>query len=326
MSSPQPHITKQPPSPFLALPLELRETIYHHMFQSQRFLHASFPPRAPSTNPLTTPAYHLCDSLLRYRLDDTLGKPHSSIDHRTCNQLWLLTNKSIMHEALAHFARNAEWTFKGYHLWSRTQKRKCWATRLPLDARAVRRMELDVRNVQYWNDEPQREKRECRDIFRLAELLRDAHFSLYSLRFVGYAATLERDWKDVRYGREARIFANLRAVFSCLPSPAPHFSFGVTNDPWGAGSRWILYDYAEDTGTRLLVHERRRRVRDADPPAKQDLMNLLPEGWVLARKKCGDDECDTCFPEERETWVDFGMLAGEEWRWGGVDSECEGEL
>jgi hypothetical protein len=333
MSDPQHHAAKQKPSLLFTLPLELRERIYHYVFQTHRFLHAPFPPQAPSTDirtiPLTTPTNHLGDLLLRYRLDDTLGRPHSSYNYCSCDQFWLLTNKAIMHEALAHYVRNAEWTsYSGTSLFSSREERKCWATRLPLDARGVRRMELDVRKLEHWLGAPPANAYDYHNTVRIANILRDAKLSLESLRFVGYSRSLNLMHSGVTCnGQVEDMFRNLRAAFSYLQTPVPHFSLGVTNDPYQA-YYWVLFDYTEAAGTRLLVHEHSRRVKRADPPAEEDLANLLPEGWVVARKKCRNRECDWCHPSERETWVSFEVPTGHESRgvpitWGHEPEEAD---
>jgi len=71
---------------------------------------------------------------------------------------------------------------------------------------------------------------------------------------------------------------------------------------------WVLFEWDEgEERLRLVVHKRRVRVKRPDPPPEQDLERLLPEGWVLKMETCGREECDGCYPAERETWRTFDI-------------------
>jgi hypothetical protein len=230
-----------------------------------------------------------------------------------------------MHEALAQFLRNADWTYESYGMFLAKETRRCWATRLPLDARALRRMDLNVGYLeQYegsWDSHVLCYAHDHYNAVRIvAESLRNANVGLKSLRFIGDSESLlPRRNGVMANGQLGTIFHNLRTAFSSRSVSIPRYELGISNSGWramngGMSKYWLLFDYTETSGMSLLVHERKRRVKERDPPPEKDLANLLPEGWVLPRRKCRNGECDRCYPSEWETWVPFDVPPGQESR------------
>ncbi|KAF2825099.1 hypothetical protein CC86DRAFT_370890 [Ophiobolus disseminans] len=306
--------TQQQPSPFFALPLELRETIYHHVFLTHRFIQHPFPPQPPSSTPI--PTYPIPNTMrdmhLRYRLPDTTSPAYSTFSDYATDQSWLLTSKTVMLEALAQFVRNAEWSATALHILVhedttrvKYRPKRHWTTRLPIDATLISCMDLYVENLAYWESPAVLWGTDSRaDVAILARALRESKIELSRLRCVGHSYDFHggSGMGEVCRGQTGNMFRNLRLAFADV-----HISsreFGIINMP--RTNLWVLFKWVEGKG-KLVTYKRRLRVKAPDPPPERDLANLLPEGWVLKREVCGREECDGCYPAERETWRDVEM-------------------
>lgn len=285
----------------------------------------------PSATP--TPTFPVPGAIrdfeLRYRLSDTTSRNHSKFglyDNRGTHSQWLLINKTIMFEALEQFLRNCEWTRVAYGLIGRERdvslkypERRHWTTRLPVDAKNVKSMELYVENLENWGDPRYGMGMDTHEgVGIVASAVRNENLRLDKLRFVGHTYSFHQ---VIQNGQAGNMFRNLRGMFDDVQ--IEKFEFGIVDAQ--EDRYWTLYEWnvarrepslllllnssprdllAKDE-PKQIVCKRRVRVKKQYPPPEKDLANLLPPGWVLERKKCGREECDQCYPAETETWRTF---------------------
>ncbi|KAH7069622.1 hypothetical protein BKA63DRAFT_493856 [Paraphoma chrysanthemicola] len=302
--------TNQTTSLFFSLPREIRDNIYHHVFQSIRCIHAVLPPCAAKSN---QPKHRVPDIQLRHQLVDRTSRAHSHL-HNVADygNDWLLTCKAIMFEAMEQFSRNAEWFWDGY---PRLRCRGCkqcpidevrftpkphWTTRLPVNTSRITRMELYVQNLANFETPYRYEGTDVNsDLAFLANIMRNANISLDTLRFVGHSYLLRNAARrKVRPGIYTS--SNIDQIPKMMQRLMSHFQsvhvrkfeFGIIDRPYVR--YWVLYEWVDGVGVKLLTNQ--GPPKRPDPRPEEDLEKLLPAGWILKRPTCGDEECDDCNP------------------------------
>ncbi|KAH7070118.1 hypothetical protein FB567DRAFT_598664 [Paraphoma chrysanthemicola] len=303
-------IANQPTSLFFSLPREIRDNIYHHVFQLNRSLRATLPSYAATS---TKSQHRMPDIELRYQLADRTSRAHSHhFNIGDSGNDWLLSCKAIMSEATEQFSRNAEWFWDGY---PRLRCRGCaqcpidqvgftpkshWTTRLPVNTSRITKMELYVENLANFETPYRYEGTDVNsDLAFLATIMHNANISLDTLRFVGHSYLLRNAARrklrpaistsaniDQIPGMLQRLMSHFQSVEVCK------FEFGIVDRPYAR--YWVLYEWVDGVGLKLLAN--RGPPRRPDPRPEEDLEKLLPAGWVLKRPTCGDEECDDCNP------------------------------
>ncbi|KAF2023733.1 hypothetical protein EK21DRAFT_94684 [Setomelanomma holmii] len=304
--------SSQTTSHFFTLPREIRDNIYHYVFQTHRFIHCAFPPQLSSMTTTTFPVPgQIRDFQLRYRLPDTTSRRHSECsltDYSGTQSTWLLTSRTLMLEAVAQFLRNCEWTCTANGLMVHTPDprliyadKRHWTTRLPVEARCVTEMELYVGNLANWEDPMHHYGVDSHpDLVLIAAKMREHKIELERMRFVGHSYSFYRGPRGALCnGQVGNMFRNLRSMFDGVE--VRKWEFGIEDYP--NTKYWALSGWDEQRDVlEMVVYKRRVRVKRPDPPPAQDLERLLPHGWVLKMEVCGRKECDGCYPAEKETW------------------------
>ncbi|KAK7187293.1 hypothetical protein DPSP01_011298 [Paraphaeosphaeria sporulosa] len=306
----------QPSSLFFRIPLEIREQIYHHVFLYSRCMHAAFPTQPRSS---TASQPHLNDITLRYRLPDpncreqryASGYEHLQID-------WIMSCKAIFSEALEQFTRNAEWVVCGIegvicrsckHCSSEGRRtsaiKRHWTTRIPVNSARIRKMEVNVDNLtnfetpkryEHWDEYDGIDTTE--QLKALSEVMRAAHMQLDTLRFVGNSYQLRGTGK--RKTKPSIWTSGSEQTINIMQQLISFFD-GIKVDRWELGivdmprwTCWVLFEWVDSEGLRIIRNEGRQKA--TDPRPEEDLLNLLPPGWVLKIPTCGDEDCDDCNP------------------------------
>ncbi|KAF1834464.1 hypothetical protein BDW02DRAFT_579537 [Decorospora gaudefroyi] len=291
----------RPSSPFFRLPRELRDTIYHHVFQHHRFLPASLTPQL--------------NMHLRYPIAAPLSPTHSVFDGSDRRpHPWMLASKIVFHEALAQFVRRAEWScYFGRGLRHRPHITPLVSLGRALEASRARprRLELYVDLAYHSNvlDLAAWMRDVCWDDLTLVvDAMRDAHGGWEVVRFVVQSWRLDCP-RDVHgNGKVESTFGFVREMFESVE--VGRWELGITNLSRDRADVWVLLEWlGEEGGLVLRAHDRKKRVKRPDPKPEDDLLKLLPEGWVREREKCGDEYCGECYPVDVESGLstDFPM-------------------
>jgi hypothetical protein len=177
------------------IPREIRNEIYHHLFTSDPYLMCKFPDGSDHPTHYST---RCC--AVAYTCD------HIS------TPTWLLTNKTVMREALEKYAVHASWVYD-----SSPNNGKPRSHRLPLDRAKIRKLELSVDFVPRWTRPTtlNSEDMGLRLLF-FVETIKEAELVFERVRFQGYAP--EENLRMLSLGSKspydvARIVQDMREMF-----------------------------------------------------------------------------------------------------------------
>ncbi|KAF9733035.1 hypothetical protein PMIN06_005417 [Paraphaeosphaeria minitans] len=298
------------------LPLEIREQIYHHVFLYFRCMHAAFP---TSPQSFTGSQPHLNNLTLRYPLTDpNCREQRYASGYEDFRMDWIMTCKAIFSEALEQFTRNAEFVVCGKEGIICRDCRRCspqgmltsainrhWTTRIPVNTARIRKMEVNVDNLTNF-ETPKRYEHwdECdgidttEQLKELSEFMRAAHMQLDTLRFIGNSYQLRGAGKrkikpSIWTSGSEQTGDIMRQLMSFFDRIKVHrWELGIVDMPnWNS---WVLFEWVGSEGLRIMRNEGRQKP--PDPKPEEDLVNLLPPGWVLKIPTCGDEDCDDCNP------------------------------
>ncbi|KAL5424348.1 hypothetical protein PMIN04_003271 [Paraphaeosphaeria minitans] len=132
----------------------------------------------------------------------------------------------------------------------------------------------------------------------LSEFMRAAHMQLDTLRFIGNSYQLRGAGKrkikpSIWTSGSEQTGDIMRQLMSFFDRIKVHrWELGIVDMPnWNS---WVLFEWVGSEGLRIMRNEGRQKP--PDPKPEEDLVNLLPPGWVLEIPTCGDEDCDDCNP------------------------------
>lgn len=289
-------------SPLFSLPRELRDLIYHHCCLDSHELKQQFvfpTPPTPSTATPSNPYYAHNMLALRYRSPRPDAKTSAWFSSRT-TLVWLLTCKTVMHEGLEQFLRNAEWYYngalRGGGRWTRDK-----LSLLRLETSMITRFELQVENLANYESPARGQGTNTKqDLEYIASLMRTGGLAMHTISFVGHSYRLDPMRFDCD-GQIENMAHNLVDVFEGIE--VKRWEFGIS-DP-RRDMIWVLFHYvppssssSENSRGQLTLMEKKKMVRmPREVKEDDDLEKLLPEGWVKKRDPC---ECEYCQDQRKE--------------------------
>lgn len=300
-------VSVQLSSPLGRLPRELRDHIYHFLFQEtpyliQRFSTYDTNTASPSQEKILRPFYsHDASNILylRYRHhSNTQGPNRPAFPSDSAHPEWTHTCRMSMVEGTEVFMRNAEWYFNGYCLNARALDHWTYKS-IQLDTSNVTAMHLYVNNLANFEEPFRYEGTNARaDMEYFAKLMRITGMRLKEMRFVGHSYNLSSG-AETCFGQAHNMMRNLVNIFHSIGVQS--WSFGIVQ-PNTVGL-WVLFDWLVPAGQNdadghlnMIVREwPKRHIKEVKP--EDDLERLLPPGWVKKRPEC---MCLDCREERKQ--------------------------
>ena len=188
--------TPAPRLSLFSLPLEVRNQIYHHIFTAEPYLAAEFNREEYMYTHYSTRCCGINEP------NELLSKP-----------IWLLTCRTLMHEALAQYSLHASWVMAYYFEF------KGWRShKLPLDKSKIRTLEVHVGFLLEWTVScraPSEDPRHPVEV--LTWEIEEAGVTFDRIRFQGYHREVEKmDTEEYPASQTAQVFKEMRDMFQGL--------------------------------------------------------------------------------------------------------------